>query len=80
MQKDHDNIKKLLSSGAEQKVKQNKTKVSKSIKEAVKESGPCTFLCLDIYPQENAVPYQDQSTNLHSKSLEWFLNDTRLGW
>ena len=79
MQKDHDNIKKLLSTGAEQKVKQSKTKVSKSIKEAVKESGPCTFLYLDIYPPENAVPYQDQSTNLHSKSLEWFLNDTRLG-
>ena len=77
VQNDCDNIKKLLSTGAEQKLKQNKTeKVSKSIIESMKKFGACAFLCLDTYPRQNVVPCRDQSTNLHSKSIEWFLNDT----
>ena len=75
VQNDCDNIKKLLSTGAKQKLKQNKTKSIKKHIEAMKKFGACAFLCLDIYPQQNVVPSREQSTNLHSKSVEWFLND-----
>ena len=78
VQKDCGNIKKLLSIGAEQKVKQSKTKSIKKHHGGNEKSEPCTFFCLDHNPLQIVVLHQDQSTNLHRKSVEWFLNDASL--
>ena len=78
MQKNCGNIKKLLSIGAEQKVKQSKTKSIKKHHGGNEKVWTLHFFPFGSQPLQNVVPHQDQSTNLHCKSVEWFLNDASL--